>query len=81
METKVAVVSILVEKAEAVSVLNDLLHAYGEYIIGRMGIPYRARGVNIICIAIDAPSGKIDALTEALREIDGISAQATYSHL
>ncbi len=80
-ETKVAVVSIIVEKGEAVSVLNDLLHSYGEYIIGRMGIPYRARGVNIICIAIDAPTEKIDALTASLSGIDGIRAQATYSHL
>ena len=80
-ETKVAVISIIVEKGDAVSVLNELLHEYGDVIIGRMGLPYRARGVNLICIAIDAPRERIDALTGALETIDGISAQATYSHI
>ena len=54
METRVAVISIIVENAESVARLNELLHEYGEYIIGRMGIPYRAKGINIISVAIDA---------------------------
>ena len=59
METRVAVISIIVENPEAVHEVNDILHTYGEYIIGRMGIPYRAKGINIISIAIDAPQDVI----------------------
>ena len=79
MESRVAVLSIIVEKEEAVSELNELLHNYGRYIIGRLGIPYRQKGINIICIAIDAPNDEINALTGALGRIDGITAKATYS--
>ena len=81
METRVAVLSIIVEKPEAVSPLNDLLHQYGQEIIGRMGIPYRQKGVNIICVAMDAPNDRINALTGALGRIDGINAKATYSNV
>ena len=55
METRVAVISIIVENSTMVEKLNALLHEYGEYVIGRMGIPYRKRGVSIISIAMDAP--------------------------
>ena len=55
MDTRVAVISIIVENPEAIVTLNDLLHEAGNYIIGRMGIPYREKGINIISIAIDAP--------------------------
>ncbi len=79
METRVAVLSIIVEQTDAAQVVNELLHQYGSYIIGRMGIPYRERGINIICIAMDAPNDKINALTGALGRIDGIRAKATYS--
>ena len=79
METRVAVISSIVEKAESVAGLNELLHEYGEYIIGRMGIPYRAKGINIISVAIDAPLGKINALTGSIGKLDGISAKAAYS--
>ncbi len=67
METRVAVISIIVENAESVARLNELLHEYGEYIIGRMGIPYRAKGINIISVAIDAPQDKINSLTGVFR--------------
>ena len=63
METRVAVISIIVEDAESVAALNELLHEYGEYVIGRMGIPYRAKNINIISIAIDAPQDVISALS------------------
>ena len=79
MESRVAVLSIIVEDGNAVSELNELLHRFGKYIIGRMGIPYRQKNVNIICIAIDAPSDEINALTGALGRIKGITAKATYS--
>ena len=79
MENRVAVLSIIVEKEEAVTELNELLHRYGRFIIGRLGIPYREKNINIICIAIDAPNDDINALTGALGRIDGITAKATYS--
>lgn len=79
METRVAVISIIVENKESVSRLNELLHEYGEYIIGRMGIPYREKDINIISIAIDAPQDKINALTGQFGKLDGVSAKATYS--
>ncbi len=81
MDSRVAVISIIVEKESAVNDLNALLHQYGQYIIGRLGLPYRARNVNIICVAIDAPNDSINALTGALGRIDGINAKATYSNV
>ena len=81
MENRVAVISIIVEKESAVSALNALLHQYGQYIFGRMGLPYRSRGVNIICVAIDAPNDSINALTGALGRIEGINAKATFSNV
>ncbi|MCQ2463301.1 MAG: iron-only hydrogenase system regulator [Clostridia bacterium] len=79
MESRVAVISIIVENSDAVGRLNDVLHAYGEYIIGRMGIPYRAKNISIISVAVDAPADKINALTGALGRISGITAKAAYS--
>ena len=81
METRVAVISIIVENAESVARLNELLHEYGEYIIARMGIPYRAKGINIISVAIDAPQDKINSLTGLIGKLDGVSAKAAYSKL
>ena len=79
METRVAVISIIVHEADAVEKLNALLHTYREHIIGRMDIPYRSRGLNIICVAIDAPLDRINALTGALGRLAGITAKATYA--
>ena len=81
MNERVAVISIIVEKEEAVEALNALLHRYGQYIIGRLGIPYRQKGVNIICVAIDAPNDEINALTGALGRVEGLNAKATYSNI
>ena len=81
MDNRVAVISIIVEKEEAVAPLNELLHQYGQFIIGRMGIPYRAKGVNIICVAMDAPNDSINALAGALGRIKGINAKATYANV
>ena len=81
METRVAVMSIIVENTDAVEPINSLLHEHGQYIIGRMGIPYRSRGINIICVAIDAPNDSINALTGALGRIKGINAKATCSNV
>ncbi|MBQ3280896.1 MAG: iron-only hydrogenase system regulator [Eubacterium sp.] len=79
METRVAVISIIVTQSDKVEMLNDLLHEYSEYIIGRMGIPYKEKGISIISIAIDAPMDKINSLTGALGRLDGINAKVTYA--
>ena len=79
METRVAVISIIVENPEAVHEVNDILHTYGEYIIGRMRIPYRAKGINIISIAIDAPQDVISALSGKIGSLNGISVKTVYS--
>ena len=80
MENRVAVISIIVDTREASGRLNELLHEYGDYIIGRMGIPYREKDINLICVAIDAPNDKINALTGALGRIEGINAKAVFSN-
>ena len=78
-ETRVALLAVIVENPEIAEKMNAILHEYSEHIIGRMGIPYRQKNVNIICIAIDAPGDEINALTGALGRIKGITAKATYS--
>ena len=79
MDTRVAVISIIVEEPASVEPMNQILHQYSEYIIGRMGIPYRARGLSIISIAMDAPQDKISALSGKIGKLPGVSAKATYS--
>lgn len=79
METRVAVMSIIVEDGEAVEKLNAFLHEYGEFIIGRMGIPYRKRKVNIISIALDAPQNTIAALAGKIGSLHGVSVKTAYS--
>lgn len=81
MQTRVAVMSMIVEEKEAVETLNELLHSYGDFIIGRMGIPYRAKGINIVCIAIDAPQDTISALAGKLGKIAGVSVKTAYSNV
>lgn len=80
METRIAVISIIVEKPEAAAGVNDVLHQYSAYIIGRMGIPYRQRRVSIISVAIEAPQDVISALSGKLGRMDGVSAKAAYSN-
>lgn len=79
METRVAVISIIVTKSDQVDVLNDLLHEYSEYILGRMGVPYREKNLKIISIAIDAPMDSINSLSGALGRLDGVNAKVTYA--
>ncbi len=81
MSSRVAVMSIIVENDETVEKLNAVLHAYGPYIIGRMGIPYRQRGVNIISIAIDAPQDQISALAGKIGNLPGISVKTALSNI
>ena len=80
METRVAVMSIIVENGDAVEKLNAILHEYGEFIIGRMGVPYRKRGVNIIAVALDAPQNTISALAGKVGSLNGISVKTAYSN-
>ena len=81
METRVAVISIIIDNPESVQPMNEILHLYGDYIIGRMGIPYRAKGINIISIAIDAPQDVISALSGKIGKLKGVSSKAAYSNV
>lgn len=81
METRVAVISIIVENEASTQKLNEILHEYGGSIIGRMGIPYRERGVNVISIAIDAPQDAINTMCGRLGRLDGITSKAAYSNV
>ncbi len=78
-ESRVALLGIMVEEKEAVARVNGLLHEYGEYIIGRMGIPYREKKVNIISIVLDAPQSVISALSGKLGMITGVSSKCLYA--
>ena len=79
METRVAVMSIIVENTASVEPINSLLHDHGQYIIGRMGIPYRERGISIISIALDAPENTISALAGKIGGLSGVSVKTAYS--
>ena len=79
METRVAVISIIIDNPESVQPMNDILHQFSENIIGRMGIPYRSKGISIISIAMDAPQDKINALSGKIGRLDGVTSKAAYS--
>lgn len=79
MDSKVAIVGIIVEDMDSVAELNNILHEYAEYIIGRMGIPYKAKHLNIISIAVDAPHDIISALAGKIGNLKGVSAKTAYS--
>ena len=81
METRVAVMGIIVENTDSVKALNDILHEYAQYIIGRMGIPYRKHNINVMSIAIDAPQNAISALAGKIGTLDGISVKTAYSNV
>jgi putative iron-only hydrogenase system regulator len=81
METRVAVVGIIVENPESVEKLNAVPHEYSEFIIGRMGVPYRERGISIISVAIDAPNDVISALAGRIGNLDGVSSKTAYSNV
>ena len=81
MKTRVAVMGIIVEDMDSVEQLNALLHTYGQSIIGRMGIPYREKGINIVSIAIDAPQDTISALSGKIGNLHGISVKTAYSNV
>lgn len=81
MLTRVAVMAIIVEESEAVDKLNATLHAFSDHIIGRMGIPYTQRGINIVSVALDAPQDVISSLAGKLGNIRGLSVRTAYSNV
>ena len=81
MNTRVALIGIIVENMDSVEQLNRILHEYGRYIIGRMGIPYRERQVSIISVVVDGPAEIISALSGRLGMLPGISTKTVYSKL
>lgn len=81
METRVAIISIIVEKFDDIESLNTILHEYGEYIIGRMGVPYRKKNISVISVVVDAPADVINALSGKLGRLDGVSAKTLISNI
>ncbi len=81
METRIAIIAIVVENPEHVEELNRILHKYSAYIIGRMGIPYQKRNISLISVAIDAPADVISSLSGKIGMLKGISAKTVYSKL
>ncbi|BCJ96850.1 CopG family transcriptional regulator [Anaerocolumna cellulosilytica] len=79
METRIALIGIIVENMGEVENINQILHEYGEYIVGRMGIPYKQKGVNIISIVMDADNNTISSLSGKLGMLEGISVKTVYS--
>lgn len=81
MDTRVAVMGIIVEELGSVEALNALLHEYGRYIIGRMGLPYREKNIHIVSIAIDAPQDTIAALAGKIGKLEGVGVKTAYSNV
>ena len=81
MDSRVALIGIVVEKSESVAELNALLHNYADYIIGRMGVPYKKRSVSVISIAIDAPSDTISTLSGKIGMLPGVTSKTVYAKL
>lgn len=80
MEKRIAVIGIIVEDNNSVEQLNSVLHNYGEFIVGRMGLPYRERNISIVSIAVDAPQNTISELSGKIGKINGISVKTAYSN-
>ncbi|MDE7233973.1 MAG: iron-only hydrogenase system regulator [Ruminiclostridium sp.] len=78
-ETRVAVISTVIENEEAAEAINGLLHAYADFIIGRMGVPYRKKGINVITVVLDAPPDAISALSGKLGRIRGVTSKVLYA--
>ena len=79
MSTRVAVMSIILEDSSNAGEVNAVLHQYGDYVIGRMGIPYRQKGIYIISVAVDAPQDVISAMSGKIGRLPGVNIKAAYS--
>ena len=78
-ETRIAVLSIIVGNTDTTAELNDIIHEYAEYMVGRMGIPYRARGINIISLVVDAPQNVISTLSGRIGRLSGVTSKVAYA--
>lgn len=81
MDTRIAVLSIIVEDSKDTAELNQMIHEYAEYVVGRMGIPYREKGVNIISLVVDAPQNAISALSGRIGRLSGVTSKVTYAKM
>lgn len=81
MQTRIAVTAIIVENMESAEGVNQLLHSYSQYIVGRMGVPYREKNVSVISVILDAPQDVISALSGKLGMLKGVSSKTVYSKL
>lgn len=81
METRIALIGIIVEGSESIEKLNAILHDYSPYVVGRMGVPYHKRGVSVISVIIDAPTNIISALSGKLGMLPNVNAKTVYSKL
>ena len=81
METRVAIIGIIVENPDSVSQINDILHEVRDYVVGRMGIPYRERNISIISVVVDAPESLSSSVSGKIGMLEGVSAKITYSRL
>ena len=79
METRVAIIGIIVENIKSVSKINEILHEVRDNIIGRQGIPYREKGISIISVVIDAPEDVISSVSGKRGMLEGVSCKTTYS--
>lgn len=81
METRVAILSIIVEDTESTEELNRIIHDYSRYVVGRMGIPYRERGINIISLVLDAPQNEISTLSGRIGRLKGVTSKTAYAKI
>lgn len=81
METRVALIGIILEKTESTDKLNAILHHYADYIVSRMGVPYREKQINIMSVAVDAPLDVINAISGKIGRIDGVSVKTIYAQV
>ena len=81
MDNRVALMAIIVEDRDSVKALNDLLHEYGDHIIGRMGIPYHKRGISVLSVALDAPNNLISSLSGKIGKLPRVSIKTAYSNV
>lgn len=79
MQERISIVSIIVEDLEAAPEINELLHRFGEYVIGRMGIPYKEKGISIICVILEAPADVVSTLSGKIGMIKGVSIKTVTS--
>ena len=80
MDTRVALISVIIKDTQVAETFNGILHQYSDYIIGRMGIPYREKGIQIISVAIDAPCDVINALSGKIGRLEGVTSKVAYAN-